>query len=430
MDLINQLPFMQKFNKSMPTAAPASTPMSDALTRGVNTPKARMGMKLPARGFPAAPSIPGPAATHTVWNAPRGTRFGARGLAGGLNAAALGGQLLEEGLAGMDNDYGRKVASARDQREGSLDELAGMGIGGVFNSAFRAPSPEMGSLNKKRSVANMGGVSYDLSTPEGERGFSNARKAALKEQTKKGVMPGQLPSDYKQTEAAAFRGAAAAGDPQTESIRAMTGTDTSSGLRDAPPKELSEGMRIWAEAHPELAALAYAKGSKQSGYDTIEKTLGLSNNAISNYDADETFRPSDIAEADRQDPTKGRTGLKDMQTRTGQGLASYDAVETFKPSDIPEADRQNPLQGRSGLQDMQTGLQSGIQGMLPKESMNINNLPAGKSIEYDNASYSPEVNQAINSVMNTKVVTPDKIMAAPDPQAALQTFMKTRGLKR
>ena len=79
---------------------------------------------------------------------------------------------------------------------------------------------------------------------------------------------------------------------------------------------------------------------------------------------------------------------------------------------------------------MQTGLQSGIQGMLPKESMNISNLPAGKSIEYDNASYSPEVNQAVNSVMNTKVVNPDKIMAAADPQAALQSFMKTRGLKR
>ena len=218
-------------------------------------------------------AAPGTQATKTVLNSPRGTRFGVRGLAGGLNAAALGGQLLEEGLAGMDNEYGRKVAGARDQRENSLDALAGMGIGGVFNSAFREPSPKMGSLDGKRSVANMGGVSYDLSTPEGERGFSNARKDALKVQTDKGVMPGQLPSDYKETEAAAF--SAAAGP--------ATGTDTGSGDRESLRAAGGDpAMVAWAKANPELAARMVDKvddrrnrglEGKQSGYEAVRNEL-------------------------------------------------------------------------------------------------------------------------------------------------------------
>ena len=340
MDFFNQLPFAQKFNKALPKAAPANPFPHIALPGGV----------------------PGASATKTVLNSPA-----LKGLAKNVGRAtsltalpeALG--LVEGGLAGMDNEYGRKVAGARDQRENSLDALAGMGIGGVFNSAFREPSPEMGSLDGKRSVANIGGVSYDLSTPEGERGFSNARKDALKVQTDKGVMPGQLPSDYKETEAAAFRGAA-------------TGTNTSTSRRDDPRnaeyiKQRSAltadstdaerkvvqdaGMAAWAKANPGLVRGVMEGGSKQSGYDVIQKAAGLENSAVSNYDADQTFTGKDIKEEYRQNlGDSGIEGITDAQTNAGADkkaqdfLKNYEAQISGKLSPLVEngipSDSQNP----------------------------------------------------------------------------------------
>jgi hypothetical protein len=68
-------------------------------------------------------------------------------LVGRGNALVAGGALLEAGLASMNNEYGRKVAAARDQRESGLDELANLGIGGVLASAFQ-PDKKLGVGDK------------------------------------------------------------------------------------------------------------------------------------------------------------------------------------------------------------------------------------------------------------------------------------------
>ena len=117
-------------------------------------------------------------------------------LVGRGNAAAVGGALLETGLASMDNEYGRKVKAARDQREGSLDQLAEMGIGGVITSAFQPPKTstnpfdglageavrgamvvkgqDTSGIDAARSgkpvVRNGGGKYFKIATPEGQRG--------------------------------------------------------------------------------------------------------------------------------------------------------------------------------------------------------------------------------------------------------------------
>lgn len=117
------------------------------------------------------------------------------------------------------------------------------------------------------------------------------------------------------------------------------GTDTSSGnreaLRNAPE---DERMAAWAAANPELAKTAYAKGPKQSGYESIEKALGLGNNSIVNYDDSQTFQISDIPEGDRQDPS--RDGLKDMQVLPADLKNAYDTVNYGQlPEDPTESMR-------------------------------------------------------------------------------------------
>ena len=45
----------------------------------------------------------------------------------------------------------------------------------------------------------------------------------------------------------------------------------------------------------------------------------------------------------------GQSGYELIKNIRGQGTDAYDKVETFKPSDIPEADRQNPIEQASAL---------------------------------------------------------------------------------
>lgn len=72
------------------------------------------------------------------------------------------------------------------------------------------------------------------------------------------------------------------------------------------------GMAAWAKANPGLASKVKPG---QSGYELIQNMRGQGTDA---YDANETFKPSDIPESDRQNPVDqatalGITDLKDAQ---------------------------------------------------------------------------------------------------------------------
>ena len=247
--------------------------------------------------------VPGAAATKTVLNAPKGAAkripvvgpmidmgLATYDVTQGVDpvraytrmATEMAGGALGAGAAGMlalPTGPGAAAAGFAGYMGGSA--AAGAGYDALFPEGIR-----VGSLDGKRSIGNINDTSYDLSTPEGAAGFDKARKAALKVQTDKGVVPGQLPSDYKETEAEAFRGAAEAGDPQTPQIRQMTaatGTDTGSGDREALREAGGDpAMVAWAKANPELAKRMVATQDrrletnpdfKQSGYEAVRGHL-------------------------------------------------------------------------------------------------------------------------------------------------------------
>ena len=304
--------------------------------------------------------VPGAAATKTVLNAPKGaakripvvgpmidmglatydvtqgsdpirayTRMATEMAGGALGAGAAG-------MLALPTGPGAAAAGFAGYMGGSA--AAGAGYDALFPEGIR-----VGSLDGKRSIGNMNDTSYDLSTPEGAAGFDKARKAALEVQTDKGIVPGQLPSDYKEAEAAAFRAAAKAGDPQTPEIRqitAATGTDTSTSRRDDPRnadyisarsaltpessaadiKSVEDaGMAAWAKANPGLVAEAVRRGSKQAGYDVLEPIA---------FGAAAEPEGKELTEAD---------------------MASYDNLETFKPSEMKAGDRQDPIAGRDNI---------------------------------------------------------------------------------
>ena len=273
--------------------------------------KARVGIKMPSSGF-YDPSVPSPAQAgpgvtpvKTVLNKPgsagiKGVKIpkGAGKAVSRGNALAAGLGLLEMGVAATPTDYGRKVKKAGEEFQGAsdsaydyaMDAVGGLtsAIGGLF-SGRKGGMPNLGADYKQQEQDMINNALMF-------KGQQNR-----KQQLEDGVIPGQLPADYKETEAKAFREAADAGDIQTDFIKSITtGTDTSTARRDAPPKELSEGMAAWAKANPGLADDLIEKvqgrrltdpGYTQSGYGTILETMrpGARNDAFglqsSGYDA-------------------------------------------------------------------------------------------------------------------------------------------------
>ena len=317
---------------------------------GLRAPQPVGGIRMPASGFraPSLPqAIPGVGATKTVLNSPA-----TKGVvkAGGRKLPVVGG-LINAGLATYDvsqgadpmRAYGR---AATEMAGGALGAgAAGLlaipsgpgavaaGAAGYTGGAYAAGAgfdalfpdgPKVGSLDGKRSIANLDGVSYDLSTPEGERGFNNARKARSKgspvlssQEVPVGAF-GDIRSKFDSAMDPSLQSnnvpAGAFGDivdkfnnamsPPSESqikfevpTLAATGTDTGSGDREslredpraAPPKELSAGMAAWAAANPKLAKRMVDKVDArrmknpeytQSGYDTVRETVYPGNAAL------------------------------------------------------------------------------------------------------------------------------------------------------
>lgn len=161
------------------------------------------------------------------------------------------------------------------------------------------------NLNAGRPVVkNFGGVSYNIATPEGLRGALKAKEKGEKESF---VTPPTTPL---------VTSPVVPPSPSTDPRNADYLSARSKLTKDSTAEDIKKvediGMTAWAKANPELAAKVKPG---QSGYELIQNIRGQGTDA---YDANETFKPSDIPEADRQNPVKqatalGVTNLKDAQ---------------------------------------------------------------------------------------------------------------------
>lgn len=154
-------------------------------------------------------------------------------------------------------------------------------------------------------VKNFGGVSYNIATPEGLRG---ALKAKEKGKEESAVTPPKTPPKTPPVGPPT-----PSADPRnTEYLTARNALTKDSSTADIQAVE-DKGMAAWAKANPGLASKVK---SGQSGYGLIQNIRGQGTDA---YDANETFKPSDIPEADRQNPVeqakaRGITNLQDAQS--------------------------------------------------------------------------------------------------------------------
>ena len=223
---------------------------------GLRTPQPVGGIRMPASGFhaPSIPqAIPGVGATKTVLNAPKAAATGAA-KAGALRTAgkALGPLGAVETVLSIPGS-GPLAGTDAEYNPGPLLKMTG-----------EFPYIHMRGSEQNPERAGMSNLGADYKQQEQQ--LANEALIFTGQQNRKkqlaaGGVPGQLPSDYKETEAAAFRAAAEAGNPQTPQIRqitAATGTDTGSGNREvtrvAQTDDMDANMRAWAAANPELAA--------------------------------------------------------------------------------------------------------------------------------------------------------------------------------
>ena len=95
----------------------------------------------------------------------------------------------------------------------------------------------------------------------------------------------------------------------------------------------------------------------------------------------------------------GQSGYELIKNMSGQGTDAYDANETFKPSDIPEADRQNPVEqakarGITNLQDAQSFKNTAMDALLTaSQDPNVTPIVEGITIP-TTTNYAGAFNQA------------------------------------
>ena len=240
-------------------------------------------------------SVPGTEATKVVQNAPKvdtGTGMGA----GLLRSAAQ--------LVGFEG------ARALAQSAGTPGQsrMSGLGIAGpapVYQTPFNDVTPEQVAADKARRAGQT-----DLQRVTGD--LSGKDEPLPSTYTVMGV-------EYDSASGQAIQPDTGKIAPGGYSVPA-TGTDTSSGDREALRTGTeNERMTAWAEANPELAKRVVAKGPKQSGYDAIENVV---------FEGAEAPEARELTEAD---------------------MTSYDNLETFKPSEMAARDRQDPIAGRDNI---------------------------------------------------------------------------------
>ena len=326
-----------------PAPAPAAAP--------------RMGVRMPASGF-RAPNIPGAAATKTVLNSPA-----TKGLvkAGGKRIPVVGG-LLNAGLATYDVSQGADPLRAYGR---AATEMAGGALGAGAAGLLAIPSGPGAAVAAGAGYmggSTAAGTAFDALFPQTVNPVVPEKKPSSSSSEKAKKVPagafGDIVNKFDRSMAPSNVPAGAFGDIVNKFDNAMnpssapeikfelptfaaTGTDTGSGDRevgrsdprnaeyikqrsaltadstDAERKVVQDaGMAAWAKANPGLVGEVMRRGSKQSGYDVIQKAAGLENSAVSNYDADQTFTGKDIKEADRQN--LGDSGIEGITRCTNK----------------------------------------------------------------------------------------------------------------
>ena len=343
---------------------------------GLRTPQPVGGIRMPASGFraPSIPqAIPGVGATKTVLNSPA-----TKGLvkAGGKRMPVVGG-LINAGLATYDVSQGADPLRAYGR---AATEMAGGALGAGAAGLLAIPSGPGAAVAAGAGYmggSTAAGTAFDALFPQTVNPVVPEKKPSSSSSEKAKKVPagafGDIVNKFDRSMAPSNVPAGAFGDIVNKFDNAMnpssapeikfelptfaaTGTDTGSGDRevgrsdprnaeyinqrsaltadstDAERKVVQDaGMAAWAKANAKLPEAALARGSKQSGYDVIQNAVGLENNAISNYDADQTFTGKDIKEEYRQNlGDSGIKGITDAQTGAGADKKAQDFLKNYK----------------------------------------------------------------------------------------------------
>lgn len=138
------------------------------------------------------------------------------------------------------------MLGARGQNFGIIDKPMDKLTGEVVRGAMTVLGKDTENFSKyldgQPVVKNIGGTSFNVSTPEGQRGY------------KKAIEAGKEPSTPK---------------PSTTKPIQAAGLDTGTGQKD-----VKDPMAIWAEKYKDTLAPKVKPG--QAGYDTIQDVLGTS----------------------------------------------------------------------------------------------------------------------------------------------------------
>ncbi len=211
------------------------------------------------------------------------------GIGGG---AVTGLSLLEAALEGSGTNYGKKITAGKRQEEKDIAQMLSNPLQ-VTNVRPKASG----------TVINIDGKRYDT-------GFHSKEIAELR---KKNPGGGNAAQSTTEIQAPVTSNLTPSEDPRNaDYLTARNALTKDSSAAEIQAVE-DKGMAAWAKANPGLASKVK---SGQSGYGLIQNMRGQGTDA---YDANETFKPSDIPEADRQNPVeqakaRGITNLQDAQS--------------------------------------------------------------------------------------------------------------------
>ena len=169
------------------------------------------------------------------------------------------------------------------------------------------------------NITRVGGKTYRMDNPADVK----ALKAVLA--ADKASRPGQKFADLRggggmTTQTPPVGPPSPSADPRNSDYLTARGKLTKDSTAEDIKKVEDIGMTAWAKANPKLAAKVKPG---QSGYELIQNMKGQGTEA---YDKTDTFKPSDIPEADRQNPVSqatalGITDLKDAQAFKDSAMA-------------------------------------------------------------------------------------------------------------
>lgn len=234
---------------------------------------------------------------------------GVKSALGGIKAASNFANNNPQIQSALNNEYlglaaGLNPVTSAASMFGNLSRLAGNFDKG--NTSKKTTTTEPGG-----SVTRVGGKTYRMDNPADVKALEAVLAAD------KASRPGQKFADLRggggmTTQTPPVGPPSPSTDPRNADYLTARGKLTKDSTAEDIKKVEDIGMTAWAKANPGLAAKVKPG---QSGYELIQNMKGQGTEA---YDKTDTFKPSDIPEADRQNPVSqatalGITDLKDAQ---------------------------------------------------------------------------------------------------------------------